>query len=60
MTTLRILADDAIDHLSSVIDDLQLLVDVSIAAAVNNTLFDNFSHVSLLILDMHCGPIIEA
>lgn len=57
--TLRVPADHAIDHLSRVIDDLQLLIDLCIAAAVKDGLLYYFPHVTLLILDMNSGPVIE-
>lgn len=60
MTTLRISTDDAINNLSRVIEDLQLLVDLCIATAVQNALLNDFAHVSLLILDVNCWSIIEA
>lgn len=60
MTTLRISTDDAINSLPRVIEDLQLLVDLCIATAVQNTLLNDFTHVSLLILHVDCGAIIEA
>lgn len=60
MPTLRIPADNAIDNLPSMIDDLQLLVYLCIAAAVQNALLNDFAHVSLLILDVNSGSIIEA
>jgi hypothetical protein len=60
VSALGIPANDSIDGVAHVVGDLQLLVDLSIAAAVEHCLLRHFPHEPLLVLDVHCRTVFGA